>query len=110
MAGKFLPPFLSRFPFSLRSLSQLLMVTASSSTNKRRVVRRRDSSTLQLMPRAIVLIFSLSFVYFALSKSITSMQPERQRGHLRGRKVWVDSNSQLFVSRNDYLLATFMWW
>ena len=108
MAGKFLPPFLSHFLSA--SLTQLLMVTASSSTNKRRVVRRRDSSTLQLMPRAIVLIFSLSFVYFALSKSITSMQPERQRGHLRGRKVWVDSNSQLFVSRYDYLLATFMWW
>eukprot|EP00956_Cyclotella_meneghiniana_P001898 scaffold2066_cov68-Cyclotella_meneghiniana.AAC.5 len=56
------------------------------------------------MPRVIVLIFALSFVYFALSKSLTSIaQPEGKHGRLRGRKVWVDSNSQLF---NERLVAT----
>jgi hypothetical protein len=76
------------------------MVTASTAPNKQRVVRRRNSSSLQQkIIRVVSLMLALSTVYFALSKSFGSLSPPAQRaGHLRGRKVWVHSDSQLFVS------------
>jgi hypothetical protein len=76
------------------------MVTASSAQTTRRVVRRRNASLLQhKIIQVLSISFALSVVYIALSKGISSLsQPLQRQGHLRGRKVWVHSNSQLFVS------------
>lgn len=76
------------------------MVTAWSTQTARRVVRRRNASLLQhKIIQALSFLFALSVVYLALSKGISSLsQPVQRQGHLRGRKVWVHSDSQLFVS------------
>lgn len=78
------------------------MVTASAVPNKRRVVRRRDSSSsLQhKIIRLLSIMLAISIPYLVLSRGTSSILVQRDR-HLRGRKAWVRSDSQLFVSESD---------
>ena len=74
------------------------MVTALPASTKRRFVRRRNfsSSLQQKILRVVSAMLVLSIMYLALTASLP--RSIQKHGRLRGKKIWVRSDSQLFVS------------